>query len=520
MALLVAWGVVAVTLSPSAAAVKVTAGEAAAYYARNYLVGKKYVLGGREESRFDCSGSVYLAWKQVLPGVVGAGSSKSQFSTPGTKITVGTGTTLKSSDLKPGDLMFWSDTGRVKHIDHVAIYLGNGQILQTADGKRSWIGGVNDNKDTRLSRVVRPEGSQNQVSAVEYDAMKAGLADAFEYGDFNGDGFDDVMWFTGTMSSKAKKTGVQVAYGGPEGFGSFRRQLPVALAAADEEFAIGDFNGDGRDDLLWFTGVYQSEPTEGTGWQVAYATEDGFADFTLVKQSALTPASSSLEYGDFNGDGFDDVLWLTGSMNEGSRWTGWQLAAGTPEGFTPFSRAKGSTLSSSWASVAAGDFDGDGIDDILWFTGTKDAEAAYNGWQLSSGGVEGFTNFARVSKSSTTPETRRLAWGDFDGDGADDVLWFTGTNSSTTKWSGWHLASGTAEGMTAWVKVRRGSVSPWTSPLAYGDFDNDGADDVLWFTGTRNTSKKYWGWQLDAGSESGFGSFVQVSTSGYTPYRQ
>ena len=34
------------------------------------------------------------------------------------------------SKLKPGDLLFWSNTSRASGIHHVAIYIGNGKIIQ------------------------------------------------------------------------------------------------------------------------------------------------------------------------------------------------------------------------------------------------------------------------------------------------------------------------------------------------------------------------------------------------------
>lgn len=143
-------------VATSSSASAATTGEVAANYARASLVGKTYVYGGRTTSGFDCSGSVYLAWAKAKSGVVGKGSSSSQYGGKGTKVKIGRGTTLTSASLKPGDLMFWSTDGTQSKIYHVAIYLGKGQILQTAKGKKSWIGGINDNKSQRMAYALRP----------------------------------------------------------------------------------------------------------------------------------------------------------------------------------------------------------------------------------------------------------------------------------------------------------------------------------------------------------------------------
>lgn len=518
VALLLAWGVGAVTLAPPATAATVTAGDVAAYYARNSLVGVDYDLGGREENSFDCSGSVYLAWKHALPGVVGYGSSSSQYRTSGTKIHVGRNTTLKSSALKPGDLMFWSETGKVPDISHVAMYLGNGQILQTAKGKRSWIGSLNFNKGERMAYALRPAGSDSRVSTVKYDAMKAGLADEFAYGDFNGDGREDVLWFTGTLSEDERWVGWQVAYGTSKGFTTFRKAFDSAASRVDQELAVGDFDGDGKDDVLWFTGILADDELQHSGWELAKGTDSGFADFAMVRNTTMTPASKALAYGDFNGDGADDVLWFTGTSRSTSKWRGWQLSAGGPSGFESFVQAGWSSLTPSSHALAFGDFNGDGADDVLWFTGTTDRAKTYRGWQMAYGSAGGFSALTRVRVSPLTPRTTSLAFGDFNGDGADDVLWTTGRRSGT--FTGWQLAAGQSAGFSSFARVSMSAVSGFDKPLAFGDFNGDGVDDALWFTGTMNTSRKYYGWQMSRGRETTFRAFDLVKRTSITPYLQ
>ena len=78
-------------------------------------VGVPYSWGGESPGvGFDCSGLVEWAYAQAgvsLPHYSGA-----QFSA---------GVQIPMSDLQPGDLVFYSNPG-----DHVAMYVGNGNIIE------------------------------------------------------------------------------------------------------------------------------------------------------------------------------------------------------------------------------------------------------------------------------------------------------------------------------------------------------------------------------------------------------
>ena len=84
-------------------------------------IGMPYVSGGESPSEggFDCSGLTYYAWKQA--GVTLPRSSSAQYSWA-QKIT--------KADLQPGDLVFYSASGSTGSISHVALYAGDGKIVQ------------------------------------------------------------------------------------------------------------------------------------------------------------------------------------------------------------------------------------------------------------------------------------------------------------------------------------------------------------------------------------------------------
>ena len=86
--------------------------------AMTYL-GVPYVWGGESYGGVDCSGLTMLAWESA--GVDLPHLSRAQY---------GYGTHVSLGDMEAGDLIFWSSDGTQSGIYHVAIYLGDGQMIE------------------------------------------------------------------------------------------------------------------------------------------------------------------------------------------------------------------------------------------------------------------------------------------------------------------------------------------------------------------------------------------------------
>ena len=80
-------------------------------------VGDSYVYGAAGPSAFDCSGLTMMAWAQAGVGLPHSSGAQQ-----------GSGTPVSSSQLQPGDLVFYYSP-----VSHVGIYIGNGQIVHAAN---------------------------------------------------------------------------------------------------------------------------------------------------------------------------------------------------------------------------------------------------------------------------------------------------------------------------------------------------------------------------------------------------
>ncbi|GAA1399986.1 hypothetical protein GCM10009639_40400 [Kitasatospora putterlickiae] len=81
--------------------------------------GKPYVWGGNGPSGFDCSGLVQQAYQRAGISLPRVADDQYAATTP---ITAG--------QLRRGDLVFWSDSGRASGIHHVGIYLGGNKFVE------------------------------------------------------------------------------------------------------------------------------------------------------------------------------------------------------------------------------------------------------------------------------------------------------------------------------------------------------------------------------------------------------
>jgi hypothetical protein len=278
--------------------------------------------------------------------------------------------------------------------------------------------------------------------------------------DFNGDGRSDVLW--------QHDNGTVREWLGHSPDGNFTGNLAnvnFVGAAGSRMIGTGDFNGDGYADTLWQT-------ADGRVTDLLGQAGGGFVD-NYAKVSIFTGLDwHAIGTGDFNGDGLDDVLWQhdNGTIRE---WLGQD--DGTFAGniaHVNFVGAVGSRM------IGAGDFNGDGYADTLWQT--ADGRVTDLLGQAGGGFVD---NYAKVSVF-TGLEWHAIGTGDFNGDGLDDVLW-QHDNGTIREWLG--QDDGTFAGNIANVNF---IAAAGAQVIGIGDYDGDGFDDLLWSNAGTVTSSR------------------------------
>jgi hypothetical protein len=223
----------------------------------------------------------------------------------------------------------------------------------------------------------------------------------------------------------------------------------------DEVPMLGDFNNDGRADVITFT--------QGDDADVWVSLSDGtvFAGIGLFHDFFSVSGEIPL-VGDFNGDGKDDLV----SLDKGAAEAWVTLSTGSSFGGSfPWSNS----ISPGDQLPLVGDFDGDGFSDIASFTrgGTGDVFVSISTGSSFKAAVKWHDSFAFGD------EVPRVS--DVNGDGLDDIITFVRTSGAVFV----ALSNGTSF-------VGNGSL--WHSGFAFGseiplvgDVNADGFGDLVLF---------------------------------------
>jgi subtilase family serine protease len=174
----------------------------------------------------------------------------------------------------------------------------------------------------------------------------AGYAEFVAVGDFNGDGIPDLAVTTATTT--VANGFVSIFLG--NGDGTFAPASSPATGFFPLGIAVGDFNGDGKADLA--VANYANST-----FTILLGNGDG--TFTPAPSPAVGYVPWSVAVGDFNGDGKADLAVTNSSLSSLSV----SILLGNGDG--TFTTAPSPSTGSGPVSVAVGDFNKNGIADLV-----------------------------------------------------------------------------------------------------------------------------------------------------------
>jgi peptidyl-Asp metalloendopeptidase len=217
-------------------------------------------------------------------------------------------------------------------------------------------------------------------------------------GDFNGDGRADLVWQRASdgLAEVQFLNGTNGVGGGVLGNNPFGPDWSVVAA--------GDFNGDGKSDLVWH------RASDGLT-EIQFLNGNNGVGGGLILNSPFDKNWNVVAAGDFNGDGKSDLVWQRQSdglveiqLLNGNVGVGGGVIDNNPFG-------------AEWQVAGAGDVNGDGKADLFWQRSSDGlVETQFlSGTTSLGGGVSGSNPFA--------PQFRVAATGDFNGDGTADILY-------------------------------------------------------------------------------------------------
>jgi hypothetical protein len=241
-------------------------------------------------------------------------------------------------------------------------------------------------------------------------------------------------------------TGSFTLKAGPQSLSSDPPSLLVTnIGTADFNSApSGDFDGNGRSDLLW-----RNDTGQIAVWQT---TSSG----VLATAVALGSASASWHIdgtGDFNHDGHSDILF----RNDDGTLAVWQTNGQQIQSINVLGSA-----SAAWHSAGMGDFNGDGTSDLLF----RNDNGQIAQWIINNNQIQSIQVLG-----STSPAFHVVAISDFNGDGKADLLFRDNAGVLAT----WIL-----DGNQLQSAQVIGSTSIDWHLVGTGDFNGDGKIDLLW----------------------------------------
>ena len=320
--------------------------------------------------------------------------------------------------------------------------------------------------------IAPPSHSITLVSGQEVTNGDFALKAQDRQSDFNGDHLSDIL-FQNTAANGAvyiwsmDDTTILGDHSG----------LPGVAGADWAVKGVGDFNGDGKSDI-----VFQNTASDGGGAVYIWAMDGA----SIAGDGTGSVASAGADWavkgvGDFNGDGKSDIVFQNANAN-GAVYI-WSMDGTTISGNDS---GMPGVAGADWAVKGVGDFNGDGKSDIVFQNTASDGGGAVYIWAMNGASIAG-DGTGYVASAGADWVVKGV--GDFNGDGRSDIVFQNANeNGAVYIWS--------MEGTTI---SANGSGMPGVAGADWavkgvGDYNGDGKSDILF---QNTTSGAVYIWDMD-----------------------
>lgn len=298
-------------------------------------------------------------------------------------------------------------------------------------------------------------------------------------GDVNGDGYDDIIAGSAVVFGSAAGLPAELAPASVDGGNGF-----VLTGGINRLAGAGDVNGDGYDDIIAGNSATAAYVVFGKAGGFASSldvtTVDGTNGYRITGAPGSGAGSAVAGAGDVNGDGIDDLI--VGASGEGKVYIVFGRAGASLADIdlATIDGSNGFAISGGGASAkAAGDVNGDGLADIIiGATGIIFGRTGNQGASFAVAGLDGGNGFAIGGAGFDSRSLTIYRAGDFNGDGFDDIA--VGTRFAADPRPEYsYYGLGQSAGITHVIFGHAGAVQNWVGTTA-GDFHvGSGGDDIL-----------------------------------------
>lgn len=291
---------------------------------------------------------------------------------------------------------------------------------------------------------VRSLNQSMPIVATFRDSVVPSPGGALAKNDIDGNGKSDLLF---RFWRSAPNNFIYWEMNGP----TIRRAGTNTLGVSYHIAATGDFNGDGKLDLIWTSAARDVIMWRGTG-----------ASFVKTKVGTYGEGWAIVGAGDVDGNGKSDLLFRY-NRSVANNFIIWQMNGPNVV------RTQKETLGASYKLSATGDFDADGRLDLIWTSANRDVLM----WRGTG------TGFVKTNVGSYGVGWSIAGAGDVDGNGTSDIL-FRYSKSASNNIVFWLMSGSTV------IDTMSDTLGASYSLAATGDYNGDGKLDLVWTSASRD----------------------------------